>query len=130
MRSLKYLSVIKNILLDTGFYEDDEFDTMLDSNSKKKEKKSKNKGLMYGAPFHYQVSILLGRTWKTIWREKVHIDLIFPRSCFITFATNCTDPDDNAFHSSRLYCFFDGYAVLADRRRRRRYIQQHRHDLL
>ncbi|EFX86592.1 ABC protein, subfamily ABCG [Daphnia pulex] len=57
---------------DTGFYEEDECDIMLDGNSKKKEKKGKNKdGLMYGAPFHYQVSILLGRTWRTIWREKI-----------------------------------------------------------
>jgi hypothetical protein len=63
---------LKYLLLDTGFYEEDECDLMLDGNSKKKEKKGKNKdGLMYGAPFHYQVSILLGRTWRTIWREKV-----------------------------------------------------------
>jgi hypothetical protein len=42
---------------------------MLGGRSKKK---GKNKdGLTYGAPFHYQVSILLGRTWRTIWREKV-----------------------------------------------------------
>ena len=47
---------------------------MLDGSSKKKDKKAKKTGkrLMYGAPFHYQVAILLGRTWKTIWREKVH----------------------------------------------------------
>ncbi len=45
---------------------------MLDGRSKTEQKNRKNKdGLTYGAPFHYQVSILLGRTWRTIWREKV-----------------------------------------------------------
>jgi hypothetical protein len=53
---------------------------MLDGHSKKKDRKAKNKDrIMYGAPFHYQVAILLGRTWKTIWREKVPSILVFSR---------------------------------------------------
>ncbi|XP_046451684.1 ATP-binding cassette subfamily G member 4-like [Daphnia pulex] len=58
-------SISHDFRLDEG----DENDTMLGGRSKKK---GKNKdGLTYGAPFHYQVSILLGRTWRTIWREKI-----------------------------------------------------------
>lgn len=109
---------------------------MLEGYSKKKEKKGKNRDrLMYGAPFHYQVYILLGRTWRTIWREKVLICLsVFSANQynwnFVLFLTNSSDPYNNAFHSPRLYFLLDGHVVLADRGRRRRYIQQRWHGFL
>nr|QBM06376.1 ATP-binding cassette sub-family G member 1-like isoform X3 [Daphnia magna] len=57
---------------DTGFYEDDEMDLMLDVCSTKKKGKKKNKDEHhYGSPFYSQVAVLLGRTWRTIWREKI-----------------------------------------------------------
>ena len=61
-------------MTDTGFYDEDEDVNMLDGNknSKKKSKsKTTNDRLSYAAPFHTQVAVLLGRTWRTIWREKV-----------------------------------------------------------
>lgn len=45
---------------------------MLDVCSTKKKGKKKNKDEHhYGSPFYSQVAVLLGRTWRTIWREKV-----------------------------------------------------------
>ena len=45
---------------------------MLDGHTKKVKKGSKTKErLIYAAPFHTQLSVLLGRTWRTIWRERV-----------------------------------------------------------
>ncbi|XP_046639058.1 ATP-binding cassette sub-family G member 1-like [Daphnia pulicaria] len=57
---------------DTGFYDEDEDVNMLDGNKKmKKKNKTQNERLIYAAPFHTQVAVLLGRTWRTIWREKM-----------------------------------------------------------
>ncbi len=36
--------------------------------------KNRENRLTYATPFHTQVSVLLERTWRTIWREKVVID--------------------------------------------------------
>lgn len=59
--------------IDTGFDDEDEDATMLDGRSKKtkKKKKTKKEHLDYAAAFHTQVFVLLIRTWRTIWREKV-----------------------------------------------------------
>lgn len=61
---------IFNQMTDTGFYEDEEEVTMLDGRPKKEKKKKER--LVYAAPFHTQVNVLLVRTWRTIWREKVN----------------------------------------------------------
>ncbi|XP_045029361.1 ATP-binding cassette sub-family G member 1 isoform X2 [Daphnia magna] len=55
---------------DNGFDDEDEDVNMLDGHSKKTDK-TKDERLFYAAPFHTQVAVLLGRTWRTIWREKM-----------------------------------------------------------
>ena len=69
-------------MADTGFYDEDEDVNMLDGkkNSKVKNKanhKTKDERLIYAAPFHTQVAVLLRRTWRTIWREKVFDYFLF-----------------------------------------------------
>ncbi|XP_057375091.1 ATP-binding cassette sub-family G member 1-like [Daphnia carinata] len=55
---------------DNGFDDEDEDVNMLDCHSKKRDK-TNNERLFYVAPFHTQVAVLLGRTWRIIWREKM-----------------------------------------------------------
>ncbi|KAI9552420.1 ABC protein [Daphnia sinensis] len=56
---------------DTGFSDDDEEQvTMLEGLPKKSKVGTAHRPL-HAAPFHMQVTVLLGRTWKTIWREKI-----------------------------------------------------------
>ncbi|XP_046451696.1 ATP-binding cassette sub-family G member 1-like isoform X1 [Daphnia pulex] len=49
---------------------EDEFKEELTTDNDKKKRNNKNR-LVYGAPFHTQVAVLLNRTWRTIWREKM-----------------------------------------------------------
>ncbi len=65
------------IVTDTGDINSDEEVSMLSGLPKKKSETGNR--LMYVAPFHTQVAVLLGRTWRTIWREKVStvISLIY-----------------------------------------------------
>lgn len=76
-------------MTDTGFYDEDEDVNMLDGNKKNKKKdKTQNERLIYAAPFHTQVAVLLGRTWRTIWREKV-LTPIFYYSFKLTLSHDC-----------------------------------------
>lgn len=76
-------------MTDTGFYDEDEDVNMLDGNKKiKKKDKTQNERLIYAAPFHTQVAVLLGRTWRTIWREKV-LTPIFYYSFKLTLSHDC-----------------------------------------
>lgn len=81
--SLDFVLLISSLeMADTGFYDEDEDVNMLDG---KKNSKAKNKAnhktiderLIYAAPFHTQVAVLLRRTWRTIWREKVYLTIFY-----------------------------------------------------
>jgi hypothetical protein len=62
------------IATDTGDIDADEEVSMLSGLPKKK--LATGNRLMYAAPFHTQVAVLLGRTWRTIWRDKVYTSLL------------------------------------------------------
>lgn len=66
----EFVSISFCLVTDNGFDDEDEDVNMLDGHSKKTDK-TKDERLFYAAPFHTQVAVLLGRTWRTIWREKV-----------------------------------------------------------
>ena len=53
----------------------DEDVDMLNEGKKIKKSKKKREKLPYAAPFYTQVGVLLQRTWKTIWRENVNLNL-------------------------------------------------------
>jgi ATP-binding cassette subfamily G (WHITE) protein 1 len=104
---------------DTEDIEEDEEVTMLNGLPKKIGTVSR---LVYAAPFHTQVAILLERTWRTIWREKVPLipteillfisDDEIANSPVIYFWPS--DPDDDASCSSYGRGFFGGISVLAN----------------
>ncbi|XP_046632753.1 ATP-binding cassette sub-family G member 1-like [Daphnia pulicaria] len=62
-------AVESNSQNNTGDIDADEEVSMLSGLPKKK--LATGNRLMYAAPFHTQVAVLLGRTWRTIWRDKI-----------------------------------------------------------
>lgn len=56
--------------LDTGFYDDEEENHFINGREKKKTKNSKNRQ-SYACPFHSQIAVLLVRSWRTTYRDKV-----------------------------------------------------------
>ncbi len=63
--------IVKFIHLQKRHYlREDEFVEDLKTDNDKKKRNMENR-LVYAVPFHTQVTVLLNRTWRTIWREKV-----------------------------------------------------------
>ncbi len=73
MKIFNYLSHFNSPTVQTTHYFKlvDELKEDLKRDNDKKKPNNKNRPV-YAVPFHTQVSVLLNRTWRTIWREKVH----------------------------------------------------------
>ena len=118
---LFYSATINLIPTDTEDVEENEEVAMLSGLPKNKLESVSR--LMYAAPFHTQVAVLLGRTWRTIWREKVssisiaffYIIKMYSLAHISVMYYLRTDPDDDAFRCSCGRGFPGWIPVLADR---------------